>query len=144
VPPEFLAAGAFGQLASTSGNITGVYDMSGGAQDYVAIFNSAYSGNLFGNLFAPPNQPHFAATGKTSTKYETAYYHNGTADLYADDRAVFRTYLLRASRTGDATIEVSELMWSPSYNAFINTRYPFYCRRWISPRHLPGFHLFRK
>ena len=61
-----------GMLASTTGNIYGVYDMSGGAFEFAASFNKNYSGNYFSNYGSS-----FASYNGKSTKYATAY--NGTS-----------------------------------------------------------------
>ena len=59
---------AAGQLASTTGNIYGIYDMSGGGYEYTAAFNKAYvdsgTGYFKGALYLPASGTHFASSGR--------------------------------------------------------------------------------
>ena len=98
---------ASGKLASTTGNITGVYDMSGGAYDYVAAF----------------------LTGKSSIQnsYEAKYY-----DVYTNKTNSQRDYTGRI--LGDATAELGPMtssLLSPWYSdriGFINSQFPYFLR----------------
>lgn len=81
-----------GQKASSTGNIYGIYDLSGGCSEYVAMFNSKSSNEDLdtGNSFA--------STGKQSSKYETAYYNQ------TDEENGEIIYTI--GKIGDATKEV--------------------------------------
>ena len=86
--------GAKGVLASTTGNITGVYDMSGGAYEYVmGNISSVTTGYTF-----YPSRSGFASSWYTTStaKYVTTYV-NGSS--YNDQTAYNR------GRLGDATAE---------------------------------------
>ncbi len=60
--------GEIGKLSSSTGNISGIYDLSGGAWEQVAAFNSVYNNNYeeqYGSSFAGVN--------KTNTQWATKY-----------------------------------------------------------------------
>jgi len=77
-------------LASTTGNITGIYDLSGGTCEYVAAFNSIDEYGYIKNFGWSG-----LSTSSTSTKYATRYY---------SDESVPSS---RNYKTGDATYEVN-------------------------------------
>ena len=86
--------GTYGKLASTTGNITGVYDMSGGSWEYVM-------GNISkvttGYTFYPLNSSFASSWYTTSTaKYLTTYAYDTE---YTNQKAYNR------GRLGDATAE---------------------------------------
>ena len=93
-----------GYLASTTGNITGVYDMSGGAWEYVAGYSNGKTGS----------------SGLTPTNYDSKYF-----DVYSGT-----TYTSRI--LGDATGEMgpfnSQNSWYADNSSFINTSYPWFVR----------------
>ena len=87
--------GTYGKLASTTGNITGVYDMSGGSWEYVM-------GNISkvttGYTFYPSSSSFASSWYTTSTaKYLTTYAYDTE---YINKKAYNR------GRLGDATAEV--------------------------------------
>ena len=84
-----------GQTASTTGNITGVYDMSGGATEYVMGNMSSASGTTY-TYNARSAGSNFTYSTDTA-KYLTSYAYGTT---YADQAAYNR------GRLGDATSEV--------------------------------------
>lgn len=89
-----------GMLASTTGNIYGIYDFNGGAWERTATFNNAYSGDHFtGTDYLDTEGNHFATTGGESTKYATAY--SNATSIYQDDFTVGTV-----SMTGDSIQEV--------------------------------------
>ena len=95
-----------GMLASSTGNVYGIYDLSGGANEYVvAYYNESTSSNLVDNGGS------FASKGETSTKYATAY--TGTIES--------STY-----KYGDATYETSR--WNNNDADFVDSDYPFFFR----------------
>ncbi|MGM9834205.1 MAG: hypothetical protein ACI31M_00270 [Bacilli bacterium] len=79
-----------GYKASTTGNITGVYDMSGGAHEYVAAY---ISGNV-------------GSSGFTTTTIATAEYQK-YLDVYSESSAV-QAYQYRI--LGDATGEMGPFL----------------------------------
>ncbi|MCL2859736.1 MAG: type II secretion system GspH family protein [Oscillospiraceae bacterium] len=113
---------------STTGNPTGVYDMSGGAYEYVAAFNNACSEGYF-----TPNGSSFASTNGSSTKYATAY-SNSTSTYYATTLANFTNIggvAVDVSHIGDGIHEVwvsSSFGWFSDYSYFVSSGNPFFVR----------------
>ena len=110
--------GEFGQLSSSTGNIYGTYDLSGGAREYVAAFNDKVDDNdyetKYGNSFAAPTNP--------STKYATKY-------LSKDDDSGPPTY--ERYYPGDAIYEVNTGLttaWFRDLSFFIQLNNPFFFR----------------
>ena len=105
----YYTAGASGatpttnKLQSTTGNEYGIYDLSGGAYEYVASY---YNGS---NSLS--NGSSFANKGGTSTKYATAYIGTTAKSSY---------------KYGDATYETSG--WNSDYAYFVRSSYPFFVR----------------
>ena len=86
--------GTYGKLASTTGNITGVYDMSGGSWEYVM---GNISDVTTGYTFYPSSSSFSSSWYTTSTaKYLTTYAYGTTRN---DQTAYNR------GRLGDATAE---------------------------------------
>ena len=114
-----------GAKASSTGNITGIYDLSGGANEYVAAFNKSYSGAYFETN---ENNQHFASNNGLSTQYATAY--NNTTDTY---RGI---YIYTVGITGDATKEVYKgdnilwgyRNWNGDSGDYLDTSFPFFKR----------------
>ncbi len=108
-----------GMLASTTGNIYGVYDMSGGAYEYTAAWDTKSSSDYISN-----NGNSFATKGGTSTKYITAY-HIGTSTNYPTSEI---------SILGDATYEVNLLpgnntnAWFNDFSGGANNEKPYFIR----------------
>ena len=91
--------GTYGKLASITGNITGVYDMSGGSWEYVM-------GNISkvttGYTFFPSNSSFASSWYTTSTaKYLTTYAYESSYSNTTNQTAYNR------GRLGDATAEVA-------------------------------------
>ena len=110
--------GTKGQLASSTGNIYGVYDLSGGAYEYVAAFNDKVDSNdyeaKYGDSFAAPTNP--------STKYATKY-------ISQDDDSSTPTY--EKYYPGDATYEVykgSNKAWNDDLSYLVYSSTPFFDR----------------
>ena len=91
------------KLQSTTGNEYGIYDLSGGAYEYVASY---YNGS---NLLS--NGSSFANNGGTSTKYATTYTGTTAKSSY---------------KNGDATYETSG--WNSDSAYFVKSYYPFFGR----------------
>ncbi len=105
-----------GQKASSTGNIYGIYDLSGGCWEYVAAFDNASNALSYGNTFASINGQ--------STKYKTAYT-NGT-DTNSGEK------IYEIGKTGDATKEVylgsSSRNWNDDYSYILYSSAPFFTR----------------
>ena len=106
-----------GVKASTTGTVYGVYDMSGGATEYVA----AYVNNGHGNLISYGSS---LVNGEAKMKnvYSKASSDNNTNNYYAN-----------SSKYGDAVYETSTIgsgttSWYGDYYNFPNTSDPFFLR----------------
>ena len=118
-----------GVKASTTGNIYGIYDLSGGAYEYVAAFNKNYSGDYFtGTSYKDAGRKHFASYNGASDAYATAY-SNSTSTSSG-------TSIYTVGITGDATKEVYTNTqvssyyrnWNTDYSLFVNSSNPFFLR----------------
>ena len=114
--------GTYGKLASTTGNITGVYDMSGGAHEYVmGNISSVTTGYTF-----YPVSSNFASSWYTTdtAKYLTTY---ACDTVYNNQKAYNR------GRLGDATAETllsvsSSGGWYSGYAYFPYSIYAWFTR----------------
>ena len=117
-----------GAKASTTGNVYGVYDMSGGAWEYVAVFNNTDTNNYESSYGSS-----FASTSGSSDKYATKYYNENTS---SSGNARIYTY----GKIGDATKEVNKggeydltntstyYNWFGDYPYLCDASYPFVVR----------------
>ena len=104
--------GVYGKLASTTGNITGVYDMSGGAWEYVM---GSMSKVTTGYTFSPSN-----------TGFASNWFTNDTSKYlttYAKDTVSSGQQSYNRARLGDATAETllsatSDGGWYSNYASF--------------------------
>ena len=111
--------GANGELASTTGNITGVYDMSGGAREYTMSNMSEKSDSY---TFYPTGSGFANSWYTTNTaKYLTTY-------AYGTDSGTQTAY--NRGRLGDATSEVilSTGGWYSDSSEFPYSQYPWLVR----------------
>ena len=93
-----------GVLASSTGNLYGIYDLSGGAYEYVAGYYNGNDAELDdGNAFASVN--------KSSDAYSTAYSGTTASSAY---------------KYGDAIYETSK--WNGNQAMFVNNANPFFKR----------------
>ena len=108
-----------GQGASSTGNIYGVYDLSGGCVEYVAAFN-----NTDTNGWEASYGSSFAGTSNSSTKYATKYYNSGTV---AKGSGIYSV-----GKTGDATKEVysgtSPYSLNGDFSVYVCSTNPFFIR----------------
>ena len=103
ITPEQKYNGNIGMLSSTTGNIYGIYDMSGGAYEYVMGFYGTAE-----------NTPTLGETGFSSAperKYYDLYINKTTAD---------------SSNKGDALFETR--LWNSDEAYFVNSTYPVFLR----------------
>ena len=117
--------GEKGVLASTTGNVYGVYDMSGGSWEYVmgnvSRTADAYTFSARGSNFA----------GSWYNDYSNQKYVNTYAIISSSDRATQKAY--NAGRLGDATGEVvlstgGSGGWYNDYANFPYSDYPWFRR----------------
>ena len=107
-----------GPQASTTGNVYGVYDMSGGAWEYVAAYINNGNASLTNNGSSLVN-------GENYTK---DVYSVGTSDTAANN------YMAASSKYGDAIYETSNKgdnaisSWNGDYSLFANAERSFLYR----------------
>ena len=103
--------GESGVKASTTGNVYGVYDMSGGSNEYVMGF-MVNSSNQFREI-------DWRATTYPLAKYYDSYTYNTSDTTYA------------RGKLGDATVEMapdSNTSWYSDYVNFLSSDYPWFQR----------------
>ena len=114
---------------STTGNPSGIYDLSGNAWEYAAAYITNGNDNLstYGSSFASST----ANTNPTnvSTEYATAYPYDST-DSEANNRTNFKTNYT-GIRYGDAILETGTMTsttgsWNSEYSNFPYTVNPFF------------------
>ena len=96
ISTETNNSGPGGQLASTTGNIYGVYDMSGGAYEYVM-------GNMGSSDTAGTSYTYYASSAGTNYTYE-GYEKYVTTYSYGTNTSNQNAY--NRGRLGDATAEI--------------------------------------
>ena len=105
--------------ASSTGNIYGIYDLSGGAYEYVMGNMSSGSGSYTYN--AKSAGSNFSYSASTAKYIDTYAYGTSTTDQTAYNRA----------RLGDAAGEVvvsSTTAWNNDYAYFVYSSYPWFLR----------------
>ena len=129
-----------GVKASTTGNVYGIYDMNGGAWEYVALFNSkdddgrfsSYGWDTIGNITGIKStvDSETKLTSGTSTKYATKYDNKTTS---GSGNSIIYT----VGKIGDATKEVNRggsqslsntteyYNWFSEYPNLTSSDYPF-------------------
>ena len=106
------------KVASTTGNVYGVYDMSGGASEYTMgnMVNSS-------NQFQVTSASNWSTTTYPLTKYYDSYTYGTT---YSDSAAYAR------GKLGDATIEMAPTgtsgNWYKDYAYFPDSSYSWFSR----------------
>ena len=120
-----------GMLASTTGNVYGIYDMSASTGTYVMGVmqdntgtntpmsgrSSSYNSGFTGKIYDSGNFTDFTGTPFPNTKYYDLYAYGTT---YGDQTAYNRRIL------GDATGEVHG--WYGDYENFVYSDYPWFIR----------------
>ena len=120
-----------GYLASTTGNITGIYDMSGGAWEYVMGVMKDANGNLMSGYNSSQN------SGFNGTLYDGSSYTNG---IDFPDSKYYDVYNYNSNRSnysqrilGDATGEMGPFQgyrssWYNDASYFVNSSDPWFYR----------------
>ena len=96
---------AKGAKASTTGNIYGIYDLSGGSCEFVASYISNGNGSIssYGSSFANTTA-NLEGYKTLSTKYVTVYPYNSSSDSYSNN---YTAYKNTGCGYGDAILETS-------------------------------------
>ena len=102
---------------STTGNVYGVYDMSGGAWEYVAAYVNNGNGNLtnYGSSLVNGDPK----TKNVYTKASTDSYKNN----YQQNKGVYGDAVYETSTSGSGATS-----WYGDYSNFPYTGWPFFCR----------------
>ena len=108
-----------GKKASTTRNVYGIYDMSGGSLEYMANYLGSTTGNTFVSYFS-----------KIEPKYQTQYKGTGVT-ASAEDRTM--NYETNQEKYGDAIWETSngcngQYSWNREESYFLYADYPFFIR----------------
>ena len=120
---------ASGKWPTTTGNIYGIYDMSGGAAERT----SAYIYNLLGASVRNSYAASATAGGATSTKYATVYPSNETSATNTDDLRSQANYEANTKIYGDAIKETStqgtgKTSWYSEHSSYPRGEIPFMSR----------------
>ena len=118
-----------GYSASTTGNIYGIYDMSGGTWERSAAYVNNSLGAGIRNAFGAS----VVTGGAKSTKYATVYPSNETNDTNTDDKRSQANYNVNDKIYGDAVRETStkgveKSSWYSDYSYFPGGGVPFFAR----------------
>ena len=122
-----------GARASTTGNISGIYDLSGGAWERVAAFISNGNSNLStygGKLVEGKTVANSTGYTNLSSKYATVYPYNSSSDGNTNN---YTAYKSAGYGYGDAILETSasganSTSWHGDYSNFPYTSVPFFVR----------------
>ena len=110
--------GVIGKLSSTTGNVYGIYDMSGGNSEYVMGMYQDSDGNIHTGYHAGANSGF------------NGYLNDGTKKTDGIDLPETKYYNLYTSvnnlNIGDALYETGE--WNSDSNNFVRLNAPFLCR----------------
>ncbi len=122
-----------GPRASTTGNISGIYDLSGGAWEYVAAFISNGDTSLSsygGKLSEGKTVANLTGYTNLSNKYATVYPYNSSSDTNANN---YTAYKNTGYGYADAVLEsspngVGNMSWHENWSYFPCTVGPFFMR----------------
>ena len=112
-----------GMLASTTGNIYGVYDLSGGAWEYTANWDTLSSSSNIASYGKAVDGTVYFSKGGSSDRTKTAY-SNDTNDYYGEK-------VKTVCRSGDGIKETwisSNISWFNDYSIFVYSSFPFSVR----------------
>ena len=116
-----------GQLASTTGNINGIYDLSGGAREIIAAYITNGQPNLMNGVISDGIPLLMAKTTADATayqtlssKYATIYPYSRSSDNYDNNYTVYKN---ANYGYGDAILETSSMgdnstSWFGGYSRF--------------------------
>ena len=111
-----------GQMASTTGNITGIYDMSGGAYEFSAAYVENGNENLYKygqSLIDAPIRYKDVYEVSKEDEYQTNY------ELATPENGHFGDAIFETSPQGEPNVEYA---WESDYADFPMGNYPFFRR----------------
>ena len=112
-----------GMKASTTGNIYGVYDLSGGAREYTANWDTLSSSSNIASYGKAVDGTVYFSTGGSSDRTKTAYSNGASTSSGEKVKTV--------CRSGDGIKETwisSNLSWFNDSSDFVYSSYPFSLR----------------
>ena len=119
---------------SSTGNTSGIYDLNGGAREYVAAYITNGDSNLsYGSSFVAATTANPDGYKTLSTKYATIYPYNSSNDSYESNWIVSNQLKNSNYGYGDAILETSisgggSTSWNGDYSYFPSTTSPFFVR----------------
>ena len=117
---------ATGFLASTTGNITGIYDMSGGSNEYMAAYREgqdASTSGLDSELTEYPNYFDKYAATTNWDDYGKRIIGDATAEL-----GPFYYYYDKDMTTSESKYKRAHNAWYADYSYFVDSTYPWFFR----------------
>ena len=127
-----------GYKGNSTGNITGVYDLSGGLLERVSGYILNGNGNLISNgtnsgygssgtLMGANSTANADGYQTLSTRNYTVYPYNSSSDSSANNYNTYKGLLSNVYGYGDAISEISNTTssWNSDYSVFANTTLPF-------------------
>ena len=125
---------ATGAKASSTGNIYGIYDLSGSAWERTAAYITNGHANLstYGSSFAVATADANGYQTK-STKYATVYPYNSSSDSNTNNYNIYKSLKSTTYGYGDAILETStggrgSTCWNSDSSYFPYTGSPFFVR----------------
>lgn len=125
---------ANGVGASSTNNMTGIFDLSGGTWErtagYITNGNSNLSRNGSSFVYATKDENGYL---ERSTEYTTVYPFNSSNDSSSNNYDQYKSLKSETYGYGDAILETStsgsgSTSWHGDYSYFANTDYPFFVR----------------
>ena len=132
-----------GMKASTTGNITGVYDLCGGVWERTAgyisngnsqLTNTGVSNGSSGGLMGATSEANPNGYLTLSTRDYTVYPYSSSSDGSSNNYNTYKGLLTSTYGYGDAILETSILgssssgSWNNDYSNFVYTSSPFFER----------------
>ena len=130
-----------GMKASTTGNITGVYDLSGGVYEKTAGYISNGYSKLYSSGRAGTSGGLIGATSEAnpngyltlSARDYTVYPYSSSSDNNLNNYDTYKELLMNTYGYGDAILETSSLSggtnsWNNDNSVFAGTMFPFFMR----------------
>lgn len=114
-----------GVLASTTGNITGIYDLSGGYYERVSAYAETPDGTSNRNIYGK------AMVDDENKKYKTVYPYNSSSDNSGNNYIEYKNKQTISYGFGDSILETSldaatnTNSWFLDYSNYPNRTYPF-------------------
>ena len=122
---------------SSTGNTSGIYDLSGGTWEYTATYISNGDSDLsYGSSFVATTTANPEGYKTLSTKYATVYPYNGSNESSSTNWDVYNGLKSNSYGYGDAILETSTYgngitSWNREYSYFPSAGSPFFCRSGI-------------